>query len=216
MMEDCLVIARFWYWLKHTDAKNVSHYALVGLVCICIMWIWQELVPDSGVDVIKYPGAVSRAPADISASRFLATQLAIGGNVMGDPFTTTGAWRPVRAPNRNWREAFVKPRPPTALTPSSPVPPGNPTGVPDPGRPATTARTVGLVYHGMMVRTDRERIALIENRTTRTVSFYKAGQKVEWLTVGRIESNCVELVSSDGAIADLGNGMAIVFEENGP
>ena len=209
------MIARFWYWLKHTDAKNVSRYALAGLVCVCILWIWKELAPGTGIDVIKYPGAVSRVPADISVPRFLNTQLSIGGNIMGDPFTTGSGWTPVRPPTRNWREAFVRPKPPTALNPASQIPSGS-TTVPDPVSQTPPARTVGLVYHGMMVGPDRGKAALIENRTARTVLFYRTGQQIEWLTIGKIESNRVELVSSDGAIADLGNGMAIVFAENSP
>lgn len=67
-----------------------------------------------------------------------------------------------------------------------------------PEDPAET-RDVVLVYRGMMTRPDQVTLALVENRTEETASFYAAGDRIAGVSIGAIERNTLEVRIREGS-----------------
>jgi hypothetical protein len=197
-------LKNFWRWLKRANAKRVFYYSLACFLGVAGWWLWREFAPAASSADVQYGPPRRRQTAQIDVVQLMNQQLAVSAAISGDPFVL----RSYKRPAWTWPR-----RPPTNTGTQS-------TGTvirvvsPDHSPSANDKRpSVALIYHGMWILTDGSTGARIENRTKKSTSFHAPGGNLEWLSIGKVERDYVEIKSESGEITRLERGQPLIFRK---
>ena len=202
---------RFWQWLVHTDARKIRSYSLLCLALTVAWWVWQLFAPTSTTALAQHDPPVWQPRTRIGALEFIEQQLALGTAMAGNPFIVSNPIQRRRAlrSTQSWQSRFQRPPAQNTTPPTTGGANSNAGRNPNRNKP----RMVTLIYHGMMVRTDGAKAALLENRGEGTRLFYSHGSAVAGCKLGNISSDQVEITFPDGSLTMLKAGVAATFRE---
>lgn len=197
-------LTAFWHWLRRANAKRVFYYSLACLMGVAGWWLWREFAPAASSSEIQYGPPRRRTQVQLDAVQLLDQQLAVIAAITGDPFVL----RSYRRPKWTWTH-----RPPTTTrtnTTDTVTVNVTPDHSPTEGdkRPS-----VALIYHGMWILTDGRVGARIENRTKKTSGFHAPGGNLEWLTIGEVTKEHVEIETESGEIVRLNRSQPVIFRK---
>lgn len=183
------MIQAFWDAIMRINARLVLLW--VCLVCCLVgaAWVWAlespERTPLSRPSAYQPPALPPEEP-DPSPLPATWESLTVPALPKADPFASPSLTRELER-LRAQREAEAESKPP----PDPPDPPPEPE--PEP-KPPPAAPPIKVLYRGMLTRTDGSVLALVENKTDKTVVFVPEGALVAGRTVGDITRSSLTLL----------------------
>jgi len=191
---------RFWSMLARLNARAVLYATVAGLLCALTLqgyraWRWRRCaVCGSGTRP-----AESARPRQQSVPAVIRAELIPRSDAESvSPFWSSTLDAILARVSKQPAAPAPRPAPPEPVVPKP-----------------REERVLKVLYRGMLLGTDGQRLALLEESTTKASGFYAVGDRIAGLRVESIETARVALVLRDGATLELTPGREQTVKETG-
>mgnify|MGYP001583391257 CR=1 FL=1 len=179
-----------WRWVLKINARAVFLSTLLLLCLVLVALLHRGSRQGAGLRMRGY-----RARSAVDADAGVRGRRAVLRGDIEDPFTSAFlvAWLDLEASRKREREAARSRE--VAVAPPPRTPPAQRKPAPPKRRPEP--QWVGVIYQGMVVRTDGSRVALVREVKTGTIHTVKVGDSVLANRVDAIEAERALLVAGE-------------------